>query len=116
MHTRLSFLRLRSSLSMSFSSFLPHLLSNFQRSIPSAVDVGVITMIGGRLYFHHRRQQRLGIMDSKFFVSALVICVESGLMSTLSKLVQFVIPLSDRALIVVPLVVRLSLFLWMDDI
>jgi len=46
----------------------------------------------------------MGLTDSSFFVSALVICVESGVMSTVSKLVQFAIPISDRALSVVPLV------------
>jgi hypothetical protein len=75
-------------------------------SFSSAVDVVTTGMISGRLYFHHRRQKRLGITDSRFFISALVICVESGLMSTVSKLAQFAIPISDRALTVVPLVVE----------
>jgi len=73
-------------------------------SFSSGVDVVTTSMIAGRLYFHHRRQRKMGFSDSKFFVSALVICVESGSMSTISKLIQFAIPISDRALIVVPLV------------
>jgi len=73
-------------------------------SFSSAVDVITTSMIAGRLCFYHRRQRKLGISDSTFFVSALVICVESGLMSTISKLLQFAIPISDRALSVVPLV------------
>jgi hypothetical protein len=55
------------------------------------MDVITTGMIAGRLFYHHSLWRELGGGHSMSYLPVLVIFIESGVLSTLSKVIQLVI-------------------------
>lgn len=70
------------------------------------MDALSTAMISGRLlYYHHREAGVLGKDNERIYISAVTICIESGLLSTVSKILPLAIPFLSKTMIVIPLTV-----------